>query len=203
MQNMINGANGKIPAPFLDQHDTDRISDKLFGHDPVKTKFAHGLLSMYTGNTFTYYGDEISMNGKRTIKDSDEERRMAFLWDQNNPFKIVVEGHTYVSNYTNVKGALQQIADEASILRYYQAANNLRNAFPAIIRGTANKISNNSGVLTIMKTWNNQNVYIVINFTNGNKTVSAPSGTTFKKALCPTGTATATSLPAYSIAVYA
>ncbi len=204
MQNMISGANGKIPAPFLDQHDTDRIGDKLFARNATKIKFAYGLLQMYTGNTFSYYGDEIAMRGIRTMSQSDEERRMGFLWDTSKPPKIVAEdGEVYKTNYSGVTGALQQIADEASILRYYQAANNLRNAFPAIIRGTPSKVSNNGGLLTIKKTWNSQTVYIVINFTNGNKTVSAPTGTTFQKALCPAGTATATSLPAYSIAVYA
>ncbi len=203
MQSMISGAAGKIPAPFLDQHDTDRIGDKLFARNATKIKFAYGLLQMYTGNTFAYYGDEIAMHGIRNLPQSDEERRMAFLWDTKVTPKVVDNEGEYKSNYAGVTGALQQIADSASILRYYQAANNLRNAFPAIIRGTPKKVSNTGGLLTISKTWNDQTVYIVINFTNGDKQVSAPSGTTFQKALCPTGEGSATKLPAFSIAVFA
>ncbi len=204
MQSMISGSAGKIPAPFLDQHDTDRVADALFKHNATKIKFAHGLLSMYTGNTFTYYGDEIAMNGTRTMSESDGQRRMGFLWDTNNPPKIQVDD--VAPNYANVTGALQQIADSASILNYYKEANNLRNAFPAIIRGTPTKVSNNGGVLTIKKTWNGQTVHIVINFTGSQKQATSPAGT-FQKAICPSGKATGSgssvTLPAYSIAVFA
>lgn len=208
MESLLSDSNfrsGGIPAAFLDAHDTNRIADEWFQHNATKIKFAHGLLQMYTGNTFTYYGDEIAMNGARKsdAEGTDGARRMSFLWDTNNPPTYKVGG--VAPNYKGVTGALQQIADSASILNYYREVNNLRNAFPAIIRGTPTKVSNNSGLLTIKKTWNNQTVHIVINFTGSQKQATAPG--TFRKALCPSGKATGSgstvSLPAYSIAVFA
>ncbi len=158
MTTMLNVANGYIPAPFLDNHDVGRIAG-VMGRNEEKIKFAYGLLSMYNGNTFTYYGDEIGMLGSAT----DPDKRVGMLWDNQKTNLTKTPPGAKTPEYV-FDGVKEQLADENSILSYYKLCNNARNAFPAIMRGTAERLaSDDSSVLILKKTYKEQSVTIVIN----------------------------------------
>ena len=194
-------AHGHIPAPFLDNHDANRVADSL-NKEEARIKFAYGLESMFNGNVFTYYGDEIGMIGTRTLSTSDAQRRYAMLWDTNNKPSIQVDSQPNVYKFD---GVAQQLASATSILNYYKKCNALRNQFGAILRGTPSKVNySDSEVLVISKTWSGQTVKIVINFSNSTKTVSGQG--TYKDGVCVSGSissnASSVTMPAHSIAIF-
>ncbi len=212
MKNMITGSPSGIPAPFLDSHDTDRIADGCFGGNERMIKFAQMLFAMYTGNTFTYYGDEIGAMGTRGEgSGSDANRRLGMLWckdDLDNHPPISMSGGT--PNYP-FGGVVEQIQDPTSILNVVKKCNNARNAFPALMRGTPSRVAySDSSVLVVRKTCQGASpITIVINFSNVPKTVSAATfsektykwGVTASNAAISGSGSTAT-LPGYSIAIF-
>ena len=202
MTSAIENAAGHIPAPFLDNHDTNRIADGL-GRNSDKIKFAYGLISMYTGTTFTYYGDEIGMIGTRTASNTDAERRYAMLWDNEKGHLPTIKVDHYPNTYV-FDGVVQQLKSATSILNYYKACNSARKLFPALVRGTPEKISENDGVLVFKKTYQDKAVTIAINFAGSQKSVAVP-GATLQKGICVTGSISANgdvlTMPEYSIAI--
>ena len=169
MTTAIEIASGHIAAPFLDNHDQDRIAD-ILGMDANKIKFAYGLLSLYTGTTFTYCGDEIGMIGTRTAWNTDAERRFAMLWDSENPPTIEVDRY---ENYYQFDGVKQQLDDPASILNYYKACNLMRKNHPALLRGTPTRLSSSNGVLIFDKVYDGSRVRVAVNFSDSAKQVDA------------------------------
>ncbi len=207
LRNTVSIANGYIPAVFLDNHDTNRITGSMGRTNTADTKFVYGLAGMLNGTLFTYYGTEIGMVGSR----KDENKRIAMLWDSDrmndlckNPPGTTQEEYAY-------PGVKQQQKDSESLLNYHKQINYLRNKYPQIPRGEyeiANKLTT-ATLLAFVKTWNDSKVCIVINFDKENSTevdlselpgytkcesVSAVSG----KAELKDNTLT---LPAYTIAV--
>lgn len=164
-------AGGYIPAPFLDNHDVGRIAG-IMGRNADKIKFAYGLLSMYNGNTFTYYGDEIGMIGSA----NDPDKRIGMLWD-NAKTNLTNPPPGYTKAEYVFDGVKEQQADPNSILNYYKLCNNTRNAFPEIMRGTPETVSySDPNVAIIKKTYNSSTVTIVINLAETAKTVTDIQG---------------------------
>lgn len=198
MNTMLTVANGYIPAPFLDNHDVGRIAG-IMGRNADKIKFAYGLLSMYNGNTFTYYGDEIGMLGSAT----DPDKRVGMLWDNEKSNITRTPPGAKTPEYV-FDGVKEQLADSNSILNYYKLCNNTRNAFPAIMRGKPEKLdSDNDSVLIVKKTYEDQSVTIVINLAQTETTAEA-SGE-LKQAICVSGKITkdgsTLQMPGRSIAI--
>lgn len=149
--NMISQKNGKtlgehlntlkrvygtyVMAPFLANHDTSRVAN--FGVTAEKTCMEYGLLSLMTGNTFTYYGDEIGMLGAK--KDNrDEPIRLPILWSEKDKdgYCTYSPGNASPTDRTYSFGSVaSQKADNNSILNYYKYANYIRNKNPEIARG--------------------------------------------------------------------
>ncbi len=148
-----------IAALFLDNHDTGRIAGSL-GRDASKIKFAYGLLTLLNGSVFTYYGSEIGMVGSG----DDPNKRIAMLWSTDAIDLTTNPPGTTKSEY-EFDGVAEQLADPTSILSYYKLANNIRNAFPAIARGTTSRVPQfDDNVLVFTKTYNDETITIVINF---------------------------------------
>lgn len=196
-------AGDNIAAPFLSNHDNGvgRIAGRL-GRDADKIQFAYGLLSMYTGNTFTYYGDEIGMTAVRT--GSDPDLRIGMLWDDiasvTKPPFGASDNPEYL--FGSVK---EQSENNNSILTYYKLCNNARNAFPALMRGKAERITyDDAEVLVMKKTYNNQSIKVVINLGVGEKNVNGIEGD-LAQSICVNGNikknGSALNMPAYSIAI--
>ena len=199
LNRMIEVANGYIPAPFLGNHDTARIAG-ILSKDVTNIKFAYGLLSMCNGNTFTYYGDEIGMLGSA----SDPDKRIGMLWDNDKTGMTKVPPGSSKQEYA-FDGVKEQLADKNSILNYYKLCNNARNAFPAIMRGTPERISyNDEKILVFKKTYNGESVIIVINFAAAEKSVEGIEGS-LAQGICTSGSIKKSgnklNMPAKSIAI--
>ena len=199
LNKMIEVANGYIPAPFLGNHDTARIAG-VMSRDADDIKFAYGLLSMYNGNTFTYYGDEIGMVGSF----NDPDKRIGMLWDNEKTGMTKAPPGSTMQEYV-FDGVKEQLADENSILNYYKLCNKVRNAFPAIMRGSVELVDNSDPtVLIFKKTYKDESVTIAINFDSEEKTVNAGEGK-LAQGICVSGVITKSgntlTMPAKSIAI--
>lgn len=199
----VNAANGNVAAPFLSNHDNGkgRIAGKV-GRDEEKIKFAYGLLSVFSGNTFTYYGDEIGMTAVKS--GSDPDLRIGMLWDDIANVTKPPFGASQNPEY--LFGSVKdQLANNNSILNYYKLCNNTRNAFPALMRGAAERVSyDDSEVLIMKKTYGGQSVTVVINLSVNDKSVNGIEGN-LAQSICVKGnikkSGSALKMPKYSIAI--
>lgn len=199
VKNVANSAGDGIAAPFLGNHDTGRIAGTLWRR-AERIKFAYGLLSMYSGNTFTYYGDEIGMVGSA----NDPDKRIGMLWDNEGTNLTNPPPGSTTQEY-EFDGVAEQLADENSILNYYKKCNNARNAFPALMRGQAQRVDySDEYILAFTKTYGDETITVVINFAEEQKTVSGIAGD-LAQTLCVEGEITQQSgqltMPSYSIAI--
>lgn len=203
LRNSLNMSDGNISAPFLSNHDNGvgRIANRM-SRNEEKIKFAYGLLSMYTGNTFTYYGDEIGMTAKNASSDAD--LRVGMLWD--NAKTNLTMPPPYGETDYSFDGVEEQLKDGNSILNYYKLCNNARNAFPALMRGKFDRISSVVGtdVIAFKKTYKDQTVTVVINLGTKEKKVDGIEGT-LAQSICVSGEikygGNTLTLPKYSIAI--
>lgn len=164
---------GKIQAPFISNHDIGRAAGFLRS-DENMIKFGAGLLSVMSGSTFVYYGDEIAMRGSG----DDPNKRIGMLWTTEEETTSPPPGTTKIS-YSFPSVADQQ-ADEGSVLSYYKNAMNLRIDYPEISRGvlTVEEIDNEE-VALLKREWNGSIIYIAINFSGESQLIA-----TEKKQIC-------------------
>ena len=156
------GANPNyIDAPFLSNHDVGRIAG-FCGYDPLKTKLAGAMNLFMSGSAFIYYGEEIGMPGSG----NDPSKRAPFFWNDardngttNPPPECEIpEEYPF--------GSLEaQRGDDASLYNYYRQAVAIRQALPAISHGrtTCETALNVGCVSAFRKTWNDQQVIILMN----------------------------------------
>lgn len=161
LTNLVNTSKDHIPAPFLDNHDMSRVANGNLEN----TKFYYGLLSMLNGTTFTYYGDEIALNGSVP---SDSNVRTYMNWDKGE-----FEGkcNTYLPKTDSylAPSVREQLSDTNSVLNYYKKANLLRNQNEEIARGNILESSmdiEDSKITVINKEYQDSTISIVINFSS-------------------------------------
>ena len=202
------GPNGEqyVPAPFLDNHDVARIAGVAsIALEEERIKFAYGLLSLYTGSTFTYYGSEIGMTGSA----NDPEKRVGILWTEDTVGMYPPGASHDPARYYPFPSVEDQLKDKGSILNYYKLCNNARNAFPALMRGTAVRVaSDNENVLVFTKTYKDETITIAVNFSTETQTVTGlGDALTLKQGICVDGSVSGSGaslkLPKLGIAILA
>lgn len=147
-----------LMAPFLGNHDTDRIANAIGTYDLKRLKVTYGMLAMMRGGLYFYYGDEIGMVGTG----NDPNKRIGMLWTTLSEVTKCPPGTTE-SNYV-LPNVTEQTDDENSLLNYVRAAMNLRNAVPAIARGTSVVIEQeDSDLCLIERTYEGEKILIVLN----------------------------------------
>ncbi|MBE0700763.1 MAG: hypothetical protein IH571_03655 [Acholeplasmataceae bacterium] len=130
-----------IDAPFLTNHDEDRIANEMEGslYQLERLKLASRILLTLPGSPFIYYGEELGMKGERyegiiipgygTVY--DEYRRQPFLWgDERNTTWLPSDG----SN-TQVANAGTQQQDASSLYHAYKQMIAIRKDNPALMFG--------------------------------------------------------------------
>lgn len=153
-------------APFLGNHDTDRIANAIGTYDLKRLKAAYGMLAMMRGGLYVYYGDEIGMIGEG----NDPNKRIGMYWSTLSELTRCPPGATE-SKYV-LPNVPDQQADTNSLLNYVKAAMNLRNAIPAIARGTSAVVEQEDGDLCIIeRTYEDETVTIVLNLSKNSKEV--------------------------------
>lgn len=155
-----------LMAPFLGNHDMDRISNAVGTYDGKRLKAAFGMLAMMRGGIFFYYGDEIGMLGKG----NDPNKRIGMLWTTRAETTQCPPGTTE-AEYV-LPSVQEQEKDRNSLLNYVRAAMNLRNAEPAIARGKSRVLPHADGDLCVIeRSYEGRTVTIVLNLSGREKSV--------------------------------
>lgn len=136
LTNLRNTYSKGILAPFISNHDNERVASFLSRSKINKIKMAQGLLCLMNGAMFVYYGEEVGMSSGG----SDPSRRIAIKWDTDgnlvctkNPDDVRI-----LETYYPYQTVDEQMADYNSIWNYYKAALYMRNSNPEIARGVTN-----------------------------------------------------------------
>lgn len=159
-----------IDAPFLTNHDMVRASNALVSKEN-NLKFAGGLLSIMSGNTFVYYGEEVGMKSKGS---EDENKRLPMHWSDTDTTGIP---KPYENAAKDVKHSFpavdEQLSDETSILNYYKKAFNLRLQNPEIAEGKVEIVSDLTveHQAVIKKVTKDSYIYLAINTSDEEITV--------------------------------
>lgn len=164
-----------IDAPFLSNHDMDRIASMGEYQNVENLKLASKILMTLPGSPFIYYGDEIGLKGYRYEGDEiagrvvyDEYRRQPFLW-----------GNDYTTTWlasdgsnNNTKSLLEQKNDPNSIFNTNKEIINIRKNNNALMYGNefyayANNTNTLQGFVRAIKDeYLEEAVLVLINFGN-------------------------------------
>ncbi|MBQ9495043.1 MAG: alpha-amylase [Treponema sp.] len=122
-------------APFLSNHDQNRIAGLLRGQVP-QLKLAAAMYIFAEGVPFIYYGEEIGMMGAKP----DEQLRTPMIWNVANRDKLQTTWET--SRYNkNTLSVAEQEKDPDSLLQFYKRVIRIKTAHPALYRGRFTALS--------------------------------------------------------------
>ena len=199
-----------VDAPFYTNHDMGRSAGYYTNDEGPVTKMAYALSLFMTGNSFVYYGEEIGMKGAG----KDENKRAPMYWSDDEKDADMCDGPP---NMDDVKmkfpSLADQMQDDLSIWRWFKEVIRVRNAFPAIARGTtegADSISDEKVAAFFRRSASDGDLLIVMNLrgeTVEKDLTAVGEGLTLAAVLNTneeniTYTDGALTLPAYSIAVF-
>ena len=153
-----------IMAPFLSNHDMDRIAGALSTEDK-SLQLASSMYLLMPGNPFIYYGEEIGMKGSRGSSNTDANRRLAMLWGDGDTVTDPVGADYDISLQTN--GTVKsQLGKADSIYNHYKKLIAIRNANPEIARGSVTASDIFGEDIAVLKfTYNGSTVYVIHNMT--------------------------------------
>lgn len=116
------GISNYVDAPFLTNHDQNRIMSQLEGN-MNHAKMAASLLLTLPGNPFLYYGEEIGMKGVKP----DEALRTPMIWNANGATgqTNAMDGYTDQPSSVSVSA---QTGKSTSLLEHYKKIVKLRNS---------------------------------------------------------------------------
>lgn len=148
-----------VDAPFLTNHDMDRVMSKI--DDVNKMKLAASILLTMPGNPFIYYGEEIGMKGEKP----DEYIREPFKWG-----KEYVPGQTkWIDSEYNVgdyaPSVEEQDNDPKSLLNFYRDMIKFRLGNDILSKGDITIIETQPEILAYYRAINNDKLFIVHNLT--------------------------------------
>jgi glycosidase len=152
-------------APFLTNHDQDRLMSELEG-EQEKAKNAAAMLLSGPGVPFLYYGEEVGMAGRRAGRDTDDiQRRLPMQWSagENAGFTSGASWTRLWPFYkaTNVEF---QTADPDSLLSFYRDWIRLRGQHPALMYGQTYVIeTNNPAVFAVLRSVEGEGVLALVN----------------------------------------
>lgn len=118
-------------APFLSNHDQERVMSQLEG-DPQHMRTAAAMLLTLPGQPFIYYGEELGMRGEKP----DEHLREPMRWYRDGKGT----GEPQWEGWSTHDGAAVSVqaeqADPASLLHYYTALIHWRSEISALRDGS-------------------------------------------------------------------
>lgn len=151
-------------ATFVANHDQDRFISQANGSVEAARRSAYTLLTL-PGVPFIYYGEEIGMSGRRTLPDTDNERRSPMQWDDstNGGFTDGQPWFRVNTEYPVVNVAAQD-GDPDSVLAAYRTLIQLRAVSPALQYGeTIVFESADNRVLAFARHTDDQTLLVLIN----------------------------------------
>ncbi|WP_237690856.1 alpha-amylase family glycosyl hydrolase [Paenibacillus caui] len=142
-----------VDAPFLTNHDQNRVMSELNGN-VNRAKMAASLLLTMPGNPFIYYGEEIGMKGTKP----DEHIREPMIWTAGGKS----DGQTNWEPSLHKDGVVsvdEQIKDAESLLNHYKKMISWRNEEPVLGDGGMLPFqTGNDSVLTFLRVRNETKV---------------------------------------------
>lgn len=178
-------------APFLTNHDQERVAYQLAEHDD-KAKLATAMLFSSPGTPYIYYGEEIGLTQGGT--GHDVYKRAPMQWNNSNQAGFtqaqtswVEQAELFGDNYTqwwpeylaqqinaadrNVK---TQQAQSNSLWRLYQHLIALKKQRPELgIKGSYELTQHNNGLVEITRELNGSKSMFVLNLTANPQTISS------------------------------
>jgi alpha-amylase len=138
LQTFNNGINKAsktaVDAPFLSNHDGDRVRSILYVENDYK--FAASVYLMMPGNPFIYYGEEIGLNGSGT----DPNRRLPMIFSVNNSAGQPKNPEGATQNPELTAGVDEQEKDPKSLLNWYKKLIAIRNKYPQFKQASVKNI---------------------------------------------------------------
>jgi alpha-amylase len=151
-ENALMQSENAIQAPFLRNHDQNRIASGSepgtlnLGPDPDKLRLAAEMLLTVPGIPFIYYGEELGMRGERSMVPPtwDSTTRLPFLWPDERKPTWVTDQFGYVDQFNvDVADAESQQADPESLFSVYQTLLHLRLDYPVLRVGSIRAFEDN------------------------------------------------------------
>jgi glycosidase len=129
--------NGQFDdAPFLSNHDQDRVMSQLEGSD-AHMRMAAALLLTLPGHPFIYYGEELGMQGAKP----DEDIREPMRWYRNGSGQGVASWKSWSTQDGPQVSVEAQQDDPASLLNLYRKLIGWRERIGALRDGTLHNIA--------------------------------------------------------------
>jgi alpha-amylase len=165
-------------AHFISNHDVGRLP---FGYSLRHQKMMAALLILAPGNSYIYYGDEISLTGTRILNAGyggyeDAAYRTPMLWDDWSDIRA-----TYVKTGTGnaIREASTQsrttveasLNDPNSLLFYYQKLNQLKSDYPLLSTGTLKALNLHSNIISYQVSHDDSHIVVIHNVTENNVTI--------------------------------
>jgi len=125
----VSGRNG-VDAPFLSNHDQDRVMSQLDGN-AQHMRMAAALLLTLPGHPFIYYGEELGMRGVKPDPDIREPMR----WDRATDAPGETTWKTSTSHDGPAVSVQAEQADPHSLLHYYSMLIHWRTELSALRDG--------------------------------------------------------------------
>ena len=151
-------------ATFLTNHDQDRLFSQA-QNNLNSARLGAAFLLTTPGVPFVYYGEEIAMEGKRTLPSTDNERRTPMQWEDsaNAGFTSGTPWFPINASFHDFNVAELQ-ADPASVLNLYRDLIQLRVRTPALQSGGFTLITSASRkVLAFARHTAGQTVIVLVN----------------------------------------
>lgn len=161
-------------ATFLSNHDSfagDRPWNQL-GGNLAQLKLAAATLLLLPGRPFIYYGEELGMANAATIAD-DGKLRSPMSWAPDSARAGFTTGAPYRALSANVSthNAQTELAEPASLLAHYRSLLALRNASPALARGSYEQAFVSGAVMGYQRVLGAARSLVLINYGNSEATL--------------------------------
>ena len=196
-----------IEATKLSNHDEDRVGSDL-GKNTAKMKLAGAVLLTAGGQPYIYQGEELGYWG--TKSGGDEYVRTPIMWNADGSFLAdgKLSGKVDKAMLTSSISVENQSKDENSILNVYRKFGVLRDEYESLAKGSFDYCPAAASVGSVSawyRSYEEQKVLVVHNFSGGNATVSLTSDK-LDNAIATNGTVkvngTKVTLGAYSSVVF-
>jgi glycosidase len=179
-QNAIRRLNpNATEAHFISNHDVGRLP---FGYSERHQKMMAALLILAPGNSYMYYGDEISLTGARILNPGfggyeDASYRTPMLWDDWSDIRALYI-KTGTGNAIREASTQSRITVEASLndpnslLFYYQKLNQLKSENPLLSTGTLKALNLNPNLISYQVSQDNSFLIVNHNLTENPITIT-------------------------------
>lgn len=150
-------------APFLTNHDIDRVMSQL-GGDVNKAKVAASMLLTAPGVPFLYYGEEVGLMG--TKPDENIRRPMQWSAEKYGGFSTTFPWRSLGPGWETNNVALET-DDPNSLLSHYRTLIHIRNQHAALRVGQTWALrADNPAIYAILRASREETILVVINLSN-------------------------------------